>query len=276
MVKWWIYCLSLFVVTACGQRNTNRYDPNAGLSDCELAERLYNQKGNQGSARSQQYLDSAIALCPAFAKAWHEKSVPYLKRGDYATWMQLINKVVELEPSNYLDTRGWCKVKFLHDYAGGLADLQRYDTLVAGSPKMVGDFNIHSWMAFAKLGLQDSSAALKYFDQTIDEAIRHLGPEWVGYHDYLYRGILKMELKDYDGALADLDRQIAHYDKLADGHYYRGLLLAKIGKKAQALASLEKAKALFTGDGYHAQDPYVEMPWQIYLEDIERALLQYR
>ncbi|WP_257666738.1 tetratricopeptide repeat protein [Parapedobacter tibetensis] len=270
MEKWLIYCLSLsFLFGTCGQQTQQEAEL---LLDCELAERLYTEMGSQGSARSQHYLDSAIALCPTFAKGWREKGVPYLKRGDYATWMKHLNKAVELEPETYLDIRGWCKVKFLHDYEGGLADLQRYDTLIAGSPKMVGDFNIYTWMAFAKLGLQDSVAAMAYFDKTIDEAVAALGPEWVGNYDYLYRGILKLELKDYKGALADFDRQINHYEKLADGHYYKGLLLARLGKKEQANASLQRAKVLFNGEGYHAQDPYVEMPWQIYAEDISRAL----
>ena len=273
MEKWLTYCLSCVIFATCVQPS-NRYDETGGLSDCELAERLYDEKGSQGSARSQHYLDSAIARCPDFAKAWHEKSVPYLKRGDYATWAYLMDKAVEIAPDVYLDIRGWCKVKFLHDYDGGLTDLQRYDMLVQGSPKMVGDFNIYTWMAFAKLGLQDSIAALAYLDKTIDEALQHLGPEWVGNYDYLYRGILKMEIGDSRSALADFDRQINHYEKLADGHYYKGLVLAKIGRKAEAKHNLERAKALFTGDGYHAQDSYVEMPWQVYLEDIEEALGQ--
>ncbi len=271
MEKWWIYCLSGVTVAACVQPSTEQGD-TIGLSDCELAEQLYEEKGSQGSARSQQYLDSAIMLCPTFAKAWHEKSVPYLKRGDYATWMGLMDKAVDLAPDLYLDIRGWCKIKFLHDYEGGLADLQRYDTLVTGSPKMVGDFNVYTWMGLAKVGLRDSTAALAYFDKTIDEAIAHLGAEWVGNYDYLYRGILKMELKDDEGALADFERQIAHYESLADGHYYKGLILAKMGRRTAARQCFERAKTLFSGEGYHAQDPYVEMPWQIYLEDIDRAL----
>lgn len=272
MGKWLTYCLSLCIIFNACRQQAKQQSGNTGWSDCELAERLYEEKGRQGSARSQHYLDSAIALCPAFAKAWHEKSVPYLKRGDYATWMQHINKAVELDPDSYLDIRGWCKVKFLHDYEGGMEDLLRYDTLIVGSPKMVGDFNIYTWIAFSKLGLQDSMGALACFDKSIDEAIQGFGAEWVGLYDYLYRGILKMEMKDYAGALQDFDRQLKHYEKLADGHYYRGVTLMLMGQMAGAKTALEKALRLFTGEGYHASDIYVEMPWQIYVEDIHEAL----
>src|SRR5882762_1600472 len=37
----------------------------------------------QGTSMCEQALDSALYYWPGYAEAWHEKSVPYLKRGDF-------------------------------------------------------------------------------------------------------------------------------------------------------------------------------------------------
>ncbi|WP_157278616.1 tetratricopeptide repeat protein [Olivibacter sitiensis] len=266
----WIFCLSLcLVIAACN--GPKKADP---ITDCELAEELYERHGRQGSHRSQIYLDSAIKLCPSLAKAWREISVPYLKRGDYATWSHYMDRAVELEPAHYLNVRGWCKIKFLHDYEGGLDDLLRYDQLIESDLKIAGEYNLYTWMAFAKLGLGDSLAALEYFNKSIESALAK-GEEWIGQYDYLYRGILKLELKNYDGAMQDFDEQIRLYDKLADVHYYKGLTWQRMGQGSKAQAALRRAHQLFTDEGNHISDPYVEMPWEIYLEDID-SLLSFR
>src|SRR5262245_41232077 len=100
-------------------------------SNCARACRLYNEadKFYQGTRICQLYLDSAIRLCPGYAEAWHEFSVPFLKRGDFFTWRKYMDKAVELKPRAWLGTHGWCRFKFLKDYEGALEDLKRYDTL---------------------------------------------------------------------------------------------------------------------------------------------------
>lgn len=44
---------------------------------CDLYQSPACEAAGQGSARSQQYFDQMLALCPTFAPAWREKSVPY-------------------------------------------------------------------------------------------------------------------------------------------------------------------------------------------------------
>jgi len=68
--------------------------------------RLYDAADSlaQGSPKCEHYLDSAIAICPNFAPAWHERSVPYLKRGDFVTWRRYLDKAVALD-SSYLAYR---------------------------------------------------------------------------------------------------------------------------------------------------------------------------
>ena len=59
---------------------------------CEIAT---GRRGGQGSMRSEASLDEAIQLCPdGLAYAYRQKSIPYLKRGDFVTWKkEMIPKI---------------------------------------------------------------------------------------------------------------------------------------------------------------------------------------
>src|SRR5580765_8831766 len=81
-----------------GQPNCNVYKYNNHepcYKGCILATE---GEGPQGSRESQIKFDSAIRLCPGFDYAYREKSVPYLKRGDFITWKKWIDKAVALDP----------------------------------------------------------------------------------------------------------------------------------------------------------------------------------
>ncbi|MDR3006904.1 MAG: hypothetical protein LBV59_03155 [Sphingobacterium sp.] len=245
------------------------------LSNCAKAEMLFEEKGNQGTYRSQFYLDSAIRLCPNLAKAWREKGVPFLKRGDYATWLNCLNRAIEISPADFLDIRAWSKAKFLHDYKGALEDFKNFDLLRPENPKVIGDYNIYTWMALCESGLDHYKLALEYANKSIAISSKEHGEEWVGMYDFLYRGNIKLVLKDYKGALEDFDKQLRNSDKLAEGYYYKGLALLGQKRKKDAKKSFEKSVYYFV-NGYTMLDPYVEMPFKVYINDakIELAKLQ--
>ncbi len=106
--------LTLLLHPAMAQPNCNIYA--VGTPERAACE-LYIQaiEFPQGSIQSQVYFDRVLALCPTFAEAYHEKSVPYLKRGDFQTWKKLMDEAVRLQPARFLSDRGWCRFKFLHD-----------------------------------------------------------------------------------------------------------------------------------------------------------------
>jgi tetratricopeptide (TPR) repeat protein len=239
---------------------------------CQSALELFHQtKTYQGSFRSQMFFDSLLTICPKLAIVYREKSVPFLKRGDYQTWYHLISKAVDLEPQNYLHIRGWCRIKFLHDYRGGLNDLQRYDSIVKGSYKVVDDTHIKVWMALAMQGLKDYSTALKRLDEALESTISSKGGDWVGLYDYLYRGILKLDMNNIEGAINDFDAQIKLYPKLANAYYYRGIAFSKNGMTNDACTNFEVCLKYFL-EGYFIQDPYVRMPGEITYDDISFKL----
>lgn len=78
--------------------------------NCRKACEISNQAGEfQGLSLSQLAFDKAIEICPTYDDAYFEKSVPYLKTGDFVTWKALIDKAVELNPKEHLGYRAWCK-----------------------------------------------------------------------------------------------------------------------------------------------------------------------
>ncbi|MCL4640565.1 MAG: tetratricopeptide repeat protein [Olivibacter sp.] len=269
MEKWLIFCLNILFATSC---KDNRPIKGQERIDCERAELLYEQKGGQGSNRSQSYLDSAISICPTFSKGYREISVPYLKRGDYSTWLQYLDKAINHDPESYLGIRAWCKTKFLHDYRGALKDFKTWDTILYSGSRTVADNSMYSWMALCYAGLADMPSALGCIDRSIKEAIRDFGSDWVGLYDYFYRGNIKRELNDLEGALTDFNSQIRLTDKVADVYYYKGVVLLQLGRRQEAKANILKAKSLFS-EGKHMHDPYIEIPWQIWKEDIDAELL---
>jgi tetratricopeptide (TPR) repeat protein len=275
----WLFCLIClsivgWPVSGHAQYNCNIYKDK----NCAMACRIFNASDSfgQGSPQCQYYLDSAIALCPSFAPAWHEKSVPYLKRGDFVTWRPLMDKAVELDPVQFLQVRGWCRFKFLRDYAGALEDLQRYDTLTAFSHfySNDGDYELHIVIALCERELGHPDAALRYFAIGIDSIVTRQGASAVGLYDYLHLGVTRMRVKDYTGAIHALQQQNLKYDKFAETYYYLGKLYALIGNKELARSNLLQARLLINDHTgiYHLYDAYCEMQDTIYNSDIDEAL----
>jgi tetratricopeptide (TPR) repeat protein len=257
----------LLPASAYAQYNCSLYKDSSHARAC----RIYNASDSfyQGSAKCEHYLDSAIALCPSFAPAWHEKSVPYLKRGDFVTWRKILDVSVDLDPLQFLPYRGWCRYEFLRDYEGALRDLQRFDTL-AGFSHLVsnnGNYELHIIMALCERELGDTAMAFHYFGQGVDSVN-------AGLYGYLHLGVTRLMTRDYPGAIAALEQENKVYDKFAETYYYLGRAYQATGKKALAKEMLQHAKELMNDHSgkYHLHDVYCEMMDTIYEFDIDAAL----
>jgi len=254
------------------QTNCRVFTDSAHIKACLL----YNKADSfhQGTKASQLLYDSAIRACADYAEAWREISVPYLKRGDFATWRKYIDVAVELRPRDFLGVRGWCRFKFLKDYEGALADLKRLDTISEFHPLSSGDGNYHLYiiMAFCERALGNYPMAMHYFALGIDSVVAQKGAAWTGSMDYLHRAVTKFQLKDYTGALEDIDRQLKKYDNFAEIYYYQALILHALHRDKEVAPLLQKAKTLVT-TSHHLSDIYCEMPDQVFIEDIEEAIV---
>lgn len=219
-------------------------------------------------------IDSALAACPNNARLWGDKAMGYFIRGEFVEGMEYLNRAAKLDPFYFLGSRAWYRMKYLHDYNGAIKDL---DTLekVAGSSFFYVT-NTHMYMikgqAYQELG--DHKRALELYNHAIDEQVRIKGENWVGSFDYLLRGILRYKMNDMEGAIEDLTRQVEEYESLADTYYYRGLAFAAAGRKDEARTDIQQAKDLILGDGLRRWDNLFVYPDEVYLSDIENALLK--
>lgn len=264
--------LSLILCTVAGtgyaQVNCLIYTDSAHKKACEL----YNRADSfaQGSYKSQLYMDSAIRICPDFSYAWRELGVPYLKRGDFYTWRTYIDMAVALNPADYLIIRGWCRFKFVRDYEGALEDLQYADTLPKYLLPRSGDgyWNIYTMMALCHQQLNNYPQALKYFNLALDSVIVKYGYDQTDMFGYLYRAVLKIQMADYNGALADLELQEKRCNNYVEIPYYRGMAWQGLHQQEKALQQFREAARVYN-EGYHFSDPYCEMPCVVYSSDIK-------
>ncbi|AMJ66365.1 tetratricopeptide repeat protein [Hymenobacter sp. PAMC 26628] len=237
---------------------------------CDLYESPAREATSQGSARSQQYFDEVLALCPTFAAALREKAVPYLKRGDFGTWKKMMDEVVRLQPAQYLGYRGWCRFEFLRDYQGAAADLTRLLALTHGNAGYSndGDYDLRIVLALCKRELGDPRGALAVFNQCIQA---NEAQQRVGLYDYLHRGVTRLRTGDYAGALRDFKREQGQAKELADTEYYVGLAYRRQKNKALARQHFVRAEALFQ-QGHRRYHDYCEPLDAVYLADIQQAL----
>lgn len=268
-----LFCFISF--TSSAQENCDIYTDSL----CRLACKLSGLASSfpQGSRNSQVYLDSAIRLCPERAEAWREISVPYLKRGDFATWRKYLDKAVALQPGRVLDVRGWCRFKFLRDYEGALEDLKRFDSLTHFASKHTGDgtYSLYVVMALCERELGNYSSAALYFSKGIDSIFYTKGKDFIGLFDFLHRAVLKLRQQDYAGALSDLDQQEKLCRNYVETSYYKGIVYRSLGKHKLARKQFENAARLYK-EGFHLSDVYCEMPDAVYPSDIEEALMERR
>jgi tetratricopeptide (TPR) repeat protein len=268
MIKY-LLVLIPFSIPGYSQPNCNvyKFENNQKCYDaCVIATEA---EKYQGLKKSQIQFDKAIELCPQFDYAYFEKSVPYLKRGDFITWKKLIDKAVELNPTGHLGYRGWCRYQFLRDYKGAIRDLEELDSMVGYDIgySQNGDYHLNIAKALCYKALGMKQKAISIIEDQLSAKDYSAMP-----YDYLHLGVLKLEIGDVNGAIENLKKQIAYNDFLAESYFYLGLAYKKRGDKNEYLRNMNKAK-LFYLKGYKRTDPYTHPMDKVYLADIERKLL---
>lgn len=271
MTKWIILIGSAWLLTT-----PIRAQPNCLLQKdaaCRRACELYTSENlYQGSRASQMLYDSIIALCPGFAPAYSEKSVPFLKNGDFAAWKKLEDEAVRLDPVGHLGDRGWCRFKFLHDYEGALADLNELERLqgsVLSGYSGDGNYQLRIIRALCQRELGEVPNALLELDASILASEKN---DAVGLYDYLHRGATRLRAGDLEGALNDFQKQVSKYPRSAESQYWLGLAYFQKGQLTEAKTCLETSKQQFNGAGYQMNDPYCAFLDQVYRSDVEELL----
>ncbi len=259
----WILIICLFVSNLNAQENCNLYE-----GDCKKACEISIEASKfQGSRSSQLLFDSCIALCPTFASAYYEKSVPFLKHGLITQWKELIDKAVELKPKSFLLNRGCNQIQFFRNYANGLKDLNRLYQLT-------GHFNIgytnsgeyHVQMiraiAYRKVG-----NILKSIE--IMQAL--LNSDWysIGLYDFHHLGVSYLEAGQLNEAKQAFTKQL-NENELAETYYYIALILEKEDQFEQAQEMLSKAEVNYK-NGSTMNNNYYHFLDKVFYSEIQTA-----
>ena len=231
---------------------------------CELS---VTASKHQGSKYSQELFDQAIALCPNFAYAYFEKSVPYLKQGLFREWKHLIDQAVELD-HQYLLNRGINQVQFMRNYEKGLEDLDKLDALepdfnIGYSPSGEYHAQLIRGICYQKLGRADK--AIEIMEKLVNQ------PQYnQGLFDYLHIGIAYLDSGRFDKAKQAFVRQNLE-NELAETYFYYSQVFEKQNQKIEAINMLERAKELYD-NGRTMTNSYYHYIDKIYYSDIVETM----
>jgi len=234
---------------------------------CIKTEESANGHFYQFSKEHQQIMDEAIAIDPTYAYPYWEKSFAYLKSGDFLTWKKLIDKVVELEPEEYLGYRGWCRYQFFRDYEGAIADIEKLDEMVDHDIGFAqnGDYHLNIAKAICYKALGHKEKALEIMEKQLA-----LEDHFLGAYDYFHLGVLYLETGQTEKALTAFDNQNTE-NPLAENNYYWALAQKSVDNTKASITRLEEAIALYKGNR-NLFDNYTHHADKIFLSDIENEL----
>lgn len=232
---------------------------------CKVAETAH--KYYQFSREFQAILDRAIAIDPTFDYAYSEKSVAYLKSGDFLGWKPLIDKAVSLNPRGNLGYRGWCRYQFFRDYQGAIADIERLDSLMDSNIgfSVNGDYHLNIAKALCYKAIGQKNKAIDIIEQQLKDPQHE-----PGLFDHLHLGILYLEKQKWDKAIQLFQLQSQH-NELAENQYYLGLGYKNLGQVDAQQKALQKALDLYDKKR-RMFDPYSAHLDKIYRVDIEQEL----
>ncbi|MFD2969275.1 tetratricopeptide repeat protein [Sphingobacterium bambusae] len=217
----------------------------------------------QGSLKSDFIFSILGMQYPNNADVLHERSVAFNKRGMYARGFQLLDSAVHIDPASHLGYRGWIKLHMLRDYKGALRDFLRQDALTADHVDYPMSENIHFLKAICYDKLGDHETALTCFDTARTSSM----DGFVDYKIDLYKAIVLFQNNRETNAAAIFRQVLEQYPKCSEAYYYLARIYKHSNRKDEAATCASLARAYYL-QGYKLKNAYNEMPYEIYLEDI--------
>jgi tetratricopeptide (TPR) repeat protein len=269
--------LNLLIPLSIGAFLTQSHAQNAARdSSTALYERL-EQTTSIFTAEGQAAADSALRVDPTNAPIWQQKSMPYLKNGDFITWRKFINKAVDNAPERYLAYRGFCAAIFVKDYESALIDFENRQKLNPKNLIHEMDHSLEFWRGLCYLGMGQLDSARFFMEKSVNDQLALRSAEWAHYNDFFYLGVIYYELKDLSKAQYYMDASLKNYAQFPDAHYYKALILNKLGKSGEALDHLVQIENAWTKRFRMNEDNevYSNYPKQIRQKEIDdlRAVL---
>lgn len=197
-----------------------------------------------------------------------EKSVLINKAGDFHQGFKYLNQAVEIDPISHLGYRGWIRLRKLRDYEKALADFNQLDKLTPLFIDAPWGEDIDFLRGECYYGLRKYDSAIATFERSISNH----GKNWVDIQTFIYLGLCREGLNDFEQAIEFYEQAIAINKFTPEAYYYAARICLNINQKVKALRYLNKAKDTFK---YKREDVYNEFLNEIYMSDllkIERNL----
>lgn len=263
-----LYIILFIFTKTIAQQNCETYKISGNISKynaCKKAEKANNYY--QFSKEFQEILDQSINIDSTYAHAYREKSVAYLKSGDFVNWKKLIDKAVKYDPKENLGYRGWCRYQFFRDYKGAIEDIEMLDKLVNYDigDCVNGDYHLNIAKALCYKAIGNKEKAIEIIENQLNNK-----SHYIGLYDYLHLGVLYLETNKYEKAKRAFEKQEIEYD-FAENQFYLALTYKASKDISEYKEHLNNAKKLFLND-LKMFDPYTHQMDKIYLEQIETEI----
>lgn len=235
------------------------YDPELSRRQLQNADSL-----PQGGVHWYDTLRAAISHDSMNAAAFREMSVFYTKSGDYENARIWLDKAVQKDPYE-LGYRGWLNLYKMRSYDKAIDDLMEFSRVTKS--KYAWGESVALLIGLAYKQKKDYAQALRYINDYVDGVTKSDGEAWVDVYAFVYRGICKRNIEDYQGAVKDFGKAIQYANGGCPEAYYQRALVLLESNPEQACDDLKKASDLATR-GYIRSDPYKEFFDQLYIEEI--------
>lgn len=223
---------------------------------------------SQGTLFSQTMFNILKFQYPENSTLYFEQSVAFNKYGYHAKGFELLDKAVDLDPKTHLGYRGYMKLRFLRDYNGALADFNQLDSLTPNFNDAPWGENIDFLRGECHYGNKDYVKAINCFQKNI----KNQSAGWADIQSFVYLGICKYELGNYEDAIIEFNKALEQSDKTTEAYFYLSKVYKQIDSLPKAREFLVKAKENLN---YKRDDPYNEYLNEIYLSDITEMEKQY-
>lgn len=215
-----------------------------------------------GSSEWQAVLDSVINKHPGEAFSYYRKGLQLMRGDDYPQGMKLMERAAQLDPYMYANYLGYIKLASFRDYEASIEHFKtaieyknHIDIIVPGSAyERIG-------VAYKEMENYEKSIS------TFDNYIKRYGEDGVDLYTFMYRGIAKTNIGDFESALKDFDTIIRKWEKCPEACYYKGIVYHKQGDNSLACKQFKKALLYQNYIRSNPSGPYID---QLYVADIER------
>jgi len=208
------------------------------------------------------FLDSLIVEYPDEAFPYYRKGLQLVRENNYIEGMPLMERAAELNPYMYANYVGSIKLVNLADYEGAIELFQtairhnnHVDIVIPGSAyERLG-------ITYKEMGNYEKSIS------TFDAYIKEFGEDGVDLYTFMYNGIAKYNIGDFDGAMKDFDTIIRKWEKCPEAYYHKGIVYKKQGNNSLACKQFKKALLYQNFIRGSPSGTYID---QLYVVDIER------